>query len=155
MFIRICLDTIRRRAGLRGTFSAYRNPLTASSIQPQSREKSPQNNRTSFTRTNLFTVLPPPPAQKIDKDIIKHAARIRRMSQSKELLTKYSTMDANTSTDTSPPRTSSTKKSTSNNKPSKGLSLVSRIEISSRRWSIFYRLFFDECNEYSWRETSN
>ena len=112
------LDTIRRRAGLRGTFSAYRNPLTSSSIQ--SRDKSPQINRTSATRTNTIALAPPSSAKKIDKDIIKHASRLRRMSQSKELFSRYSTTDA------SPPRTTSTRRSNSINKPSKALTLVSQ-----------------------------
>lgn len=135
------LDTIRRRAGLRGTFSAYRNPLTASSIQ--SREKSPQNNRTSATRMNTIAIAPPSPAKKIDKDIIKHASRLRRMSQSKDLLSRYST------TDTSPPRTTSTRRSNSTSKSSKSLSLVSR---NNRLKALVSLLsFFNDCNEYSWR----
>lgn len=136
------LDTIRRRAGLRGTFSSYRNPLTSNSIQP--RDKSPPSNRTSATRTNTIAVVPPPSAKKIDKDIIKHASRLRRMSQSKELLSRYST------TDTSPPRTASTKRSNSTNRPSKSLSLVSQ----NHRLKDFVSLlsfFKNECNKYSWR----
>ena len=119
-------DTIRRRAGLRGTFSTYRHPLTVSSIQPQQqfREKSPNIKRHSLTSTTTIAVLPTSSANKIDKDILKHASRIRT-SQSKD----------------SVPFTPDNNKRNSINKPLKSMSLVSYNKISQ----IFLNIFLSFC----------
>ncbi|CAF3012461.1 unnamed protein product [Rotaria sp. Silwood2] len=99
-------ETIRRRAGLRGTFAVHRNPLSANSCQPQqhSREKSPIINQTSLTRNATIAVVPTSSPQKIDNDILKHASRLRRTSVSKDYSTK-SPRTNTASTFSSPSRT--------------------------------------------------
>ncbi|CAF0867984.1 unnamed protein product [Rotaria sordida] len=99
-------ETIRRRAGLRGTFAVHRNPLAANPVQSQqpSREKSPIINRTSLTRNTTISVVPTSSPHKIDNDILKHASRIRRTSVSKDYSIK-SPRTNTTSTASSPLRT--------------------------------------------------
>jgi hypothetical protein len=149
------LDTIRRRAGLRGTFSIHRRPLTSNSIQPQPqqqiREKSPNMNRNSLIRLTTSAVIPSPSLNKIDKDIVRHASRIRRISQSKDYLLKSSEIDT-TFRINSPSRINNNKRN-SINKPLKSLSLVSYYHIS--RIFVYFFLFPDESDEYQWRESSN
>jgi hypothetical protein len=135
------LDTIRRRAGLRGTFSIHRHSLTTDSIQSrgQSREKTPSTNRNSISLVQV------PSAQKLDKDILKHATRIRRTSQSKDSLTKSLKLDT-TSISNSPPRSRKNSKRNSINKSSKSISLVSYYNVS---WIFVYFLSFsDEYDKY-------
>lgn len=100
------VESIRRRAGLRGTFAVHRNPLIINSIQPQqqTREKSPATNRTSVSRNATIAVIPMASPQKIDQDILKHASRIRRTSQSKEPLIKSPRMNSSPE-NSSPTRT--------------------------------------------------
>jgi hypothetical protein len=114
---------IRRRAGLRSTLSAYRNPITANFAQTQLRERPSSMNRQSLTRNSTNTVLSPPSSDKIDKDIIKHASRIRRMSPSKDQLTKSTGVDT-TPTSILSPRINNNKQQSAN-KPLKSISLVS------------------------------
>lgn len=91
----------------------HRHPLTSTSYQ--SREKSPNTNRNSLT---TITTLPPPSANKIDKDILKHASRIRRISPSKDFSIK------------SPRKDTTSLKQNSINKPLKSISLVSYYNLS-------------------------
>ncbi|CAF0849351.1 unnamed protein product [Rotaria sp. Silwood1] len=111
-------ETIRRRAGLRGTFAVHRNPLAANSIQPQQylREKSPNINRTSLTRNATIAVVPTSLPQKIDNDILKHASRIRRTSVSKDYSIK-SPRTNTTSIFSSPSRTNTISIASSPSRP--------------------------------------
>jgi hypothetical protein len=120
-----------------------------SSIQPQQqfREKSPNIKRHSLTNTTTIAVLPTSSANKIDKDILKHASRIRSKSQSKDYSTKSSRIDS------MPMDTLSPRNDHSINKPLKSMSLVSYNNLS--RIFVYFLSFPDEYNEYQWRETSN
>ena len=141
---------IRRRAGLRPTLSAYRNPLTASSIQSQQRDKTPPMNRLSTARGSTSTIPSvPPPAIKIDKDIIKHATRIRRMSPSKDQLNRSTGVD--TIPSLTSPRSNASNKQQSTKKPSKSMSLVSFFFECTRDMYLSSIIFV----EYQWRESSN
>ncbi len=144
LLLLLFLETLCRRAGLRRTFSAHRNPITSSFVQTQTRDKSPQMHRNSLTRVSTATVLPAS-SNKIDKDIIKHASRIRRMSPSKDQLKKSSGVDT-TQIEISSLKINNNNKHQSNNKSLKSLSLVSRKNLSQ----IFLYLlsFLDEYDEY-------
>ena len=131
----IFIDAIRRRSGLRGTFAVHRNPLTTNPLQ--SREKSPVINRNSVSRHSTIAVTPINSPDKIDKDILKHASRIRRPSQSKDYLIKSPRIDS-ASISTSPSRTNNNKK-ISIKKPLKSISLVS---YNSRSYIDIYVLFY-------------
>jgi len=144
----LLIETIRRRAGLRRTFSIHRHPLTSNTLQPhqQTREKSPTMNRNILTRTATVAAFSAPASNKIDKDILKHASRIRRVSPSKDYSTKSPRKD------TSPTADSSTKRN-SINKPLKSISLVSCYNIT--RIFVYFLSFPDEYDKYQWRESSN
>jgi hypothetical protein len=102
----------------------HRNPLTSNSFysQQQSREKSPITNRNSLTRYSTIAVVPLASPRKIDKDILKHASRIRRSSQPKDYLLKSPRIDTPPIA-TSPPRTNN--KRISIKKSLQSISLVS------------------------------
>ncbi|CAF2096598.1 unnamed protein product [Rotaria magnacalcarata] len=94
-------ETIRRRAGLRGTFAVHRNPLITNSNQqplpppPQQqqqqhnfREKSPTLNRNSLIHNTIIEVMPPASPDRIDHDILKHVSRIRKRTVSRDVLNR-------------------------------------------------------------------
>jgi len=108
-------------------------------------------NRNSLTRLTTSAVIPPPSLNKIDRDIVRHASRIRRISQSKDYLFKPSGIDT-TLRINSPSRINNNKRN-SINKPLKSMSLVSYYHIS--RIFVYFFLFPDESDEYQWRESSN
>ncbi len=139
------IETIRRRSGLRRTFAIHRHPLTSNTLQPQqqqTREKSPTMNRNILTRSATNTVVSTPSSNRIDKDILKHASRIRRKSQSKDYLIKSPRKD------TSPIVDSSSKRN-SINKPLKSISLVSYYNITGI--FVYFLSFPDEYDKYQWR----
>jgi hypothetical protein len=92
-------------------------------------------NRNSLTRLATIAVIPVPSFKKIDKDIIKHASRIRRLSPSKDQLTKT---DSTTITNPSL-RTHQNTKRDSSHKPLKSMSLVSFIN----EFRIFVNFFIN------------
>ena len=124
---KLFLDIIRRRAGLRPTLSAYRTSIPTSLGQTLSRDKTPPMQRPSSTRSSTNKVLSPPSPERIDKDIIKHAARIRGLSASKDQLNKSIGADTTPSSLPSPRSNDSNNnnKQQSVNQPLKSLSLVS------------------------------
>lgn len=82
----IIIDTIRRRAGLRATFAVHRHPQYPTAPNSKLSEKSsithstPMDHRGSLLRTSTIAVVPTsitPSSKRIEKDIIKHASRIR------------------------------------------------------------------------------
>ena len=82
----VIIDTIRRRAGLRATFAVHRNPQYSTAPTSKLSEKSsvthasPMDHRGSLLRTSTIAVVPTsttPSSKKIEKDILKHASRIR------------------------------------------------------------------------------
>ncbi|CAF3441269.1 unnamed protein product [Rotaria socialis] len=96
-------ETIRRRAGLRGTFAVHRNPLITNSNQQQpppppqqqqqqqqynSREKSSTMSRNCLMHNTIIAVTPPASPDRIDHDILKHVSRIRRRSVSRDVLNR-------------------------------------------------------------------
>lgn len=79
-------DTIRRRAGLRATFAVHRNPQYPTAPNSKLSEKSsvthssPTDHRSSLLRTSTIAVVPistTPTSKRLEKDILKHASRIR------------------------------------------------------------------------------
>jgi hypothetical protein len=103
-------------------------------------------NRKSSAHTTTTSVVRPLSSNKIDKDILKHASRIRKMTPSKDSLSKSPRRDT-VSNATSPSKQNST------TKPVKSLSLVSCYSIS--RIFMYFLSFPDESDEYQWRESSN
>ena len=130
----IFIEKIRQRAGLRGTFAVHRSPLIVNSTHPQQspREKSSATHRNSLMRNATIEAIPvpTPSPEKLDKDILKHATRIRKTNQLKEYPDK-SPRTNTTPTRNSPLRTngSCNYKRNAINKPLKSISLVSRSNI--------------------------
>ena len=134
MAARWILDTIRRRAGLRGTFAVHRH------AQPPGNQKQSENSamphaltahRSPLFRHSTIAVTPTAPGKKVEKDILKHASRIRT-SHSKECFTRLSSpvrsrkANQTPSMSTSPTRTHHREtKRTKVKKSSKSISLVS------------------------------
>jgi hypothetical protein len=86
-------------------------------------------------RHATVAIVPPVSAKKLDKDILKHASRIRT-SQSKDYSTKSLPID-------SVPFTTDNTKRNSINKPLKSMSLVSYNEISQIFLNIFCRFLMN------------
>lgn len=141
----IFIDTIRRRAGLRPTLAVHRHPqsttvttITATTTSSKRHEKSsvensPTNNtRKTSLHQNTISVVPiaPPSKKKVEKDIVKHATRIRA-SQLKDYFNRQDQYTKSTlsyhgsSLSNSPSRTSPMNKQHKRNKPVKSISLVS------------------------------
>jgi hypothetical protein len=108
-------------------------------------------NRQLTARGSTSTVPPAPSSIKIEKDIIKHASRIRRISPSKDQLTKSTGVD--TIPSITSPRSNANNRQQSAKKPSKSMSLVSCIIISEI--CVYLLSFFDDYDKYQWRESSN
>ena len=131
----VLLDNIRRRAGLRGTFAVHRHPTTGknSSTDKHSENPSVSGKRSSMLRQSvLSTALSPAPVtKKVEKDIIKHASRIRT-SHSKEMFVRQTSpgrsrkINQSSSVSTSPNRTFKEEtKRTKIKRSSRTISLVS------------------------------
>ena len=102
-------DTIRRRAGLRATFSAHRHPVSCTA----SRENSFSMHRTFASRHSPVRSTDISSPRKLEKDIVRHASRIRA-SQTKDVLTMPNVS----------PVKSDLRKRNSLHTPSKSISLV-------------------------------
>ena len=105
-------DTIRRRAGLRGTFAVHRHADAASKTNTMTTTHSSTAQRTPSQRQSTMHFPPPTPSVKrVEKDILKHASRIRT-SQSKEYYSRQGSsplrqqrLNQTPSVSTSPTRT--------------------------------------------------
>ncbi|CAF0727881.1 unnamed protein product [Rotaria sp. Silwood1] len=138
-------DTIRRRAGLRPTLAVHRHPPstipTTTTTNTKQQEKSsvinssPTNHRKSSLRHSMIIAPPPPPSttttpskKKVEKDILKHATRIRA-SQLKDYFINHDKASRSnlshheSSVSNSPTRTNHMNKRNKTNKPSKSISL--------------------------------
>ncbi|CAF2512485.1 unnamed protein product [Rotaria sp. Silwood2] len=139
-------DTIRRRAGLRPTLAVHRHPAstiitttTTTTTNSKQQEKSvanssPTNHRKSTLRHSTITVPPPPTItttpskKKVEKDILKHATRIRA-SQLKDYFVNHDKVSRSnlsyhvSSVSNSPTRTNHSNQRNKTNKPSKSISL--------------------------------
>ena len=134
----ITIDTIRRRAGLRATFAVHRHPQLSTTTNSKLNGKSPEanslptNHRTSVQRNATIAVVPStsPSPKKVEKDILKHASRIRTnhlkdyFARQQKPFPSYAG-DHVPSISNSPTRTNHPKKCTSIPKQPKSISLVS------------------------------
>lgn len=117
---------IRRRAGLRDTFAVHRHPVTLTPNQQGSREKSPtiMQRTSTFHNSNVSQATPiTPSAHKIEKDIMKHASRLR--------LSYYKDYHMRTINSETNPRVSSSSKASSMQRKLQSMSLVSRFYLKS------------------------
>jgi len=153
LFLRISfiiIDTIRRRAGLRGTFAVHRNPQYSKTANSKSTEKSlvvhspPANHRSSVLRASNMAVAVVPTiaalsSKKIEKDILKHASRIRTnhirdsyLRYQNSLRSQSQSHEHLSSVSHSPTRTNPPTKQNKIHKPSKSINLVSLNNIEKR-----------------------
>ena len=152
------IDTIRRRAGLRPTLAVHRHPQPTTNTQtksitttttttaapdPKQHEKSSviyssvTNHRNSPLRNSTIRKVPntTPIQKKVEKDILKHASRIRT-SQLKDYFSRQENSIKSRSSEhtvsvvTSPTRTSYLNRRSEMNKPLKSLNLVSNNKYS-------------------------
>ncbi|CAM4741825.1 unnamed protein product [Rotaria magnacalcarata] len=139
-------DTIRRRAGLRPTLAVHRHPestVTTSTITATTTStKSKKHEKSSITQSptvnvrkvsvhhSTVTVTPiaSPSKKQVEKDIVRHASRIRA-SQLKDYFNRHDRSSRSnlsyhvSSMSNSPTRTSDPRTQNKNKKPSKSISL--------------------------------
>ncbi len=137
------IDNIRRRAGLRATFAVHRHqPVSTTAITTptsKSHEKSPvtqsptTNHSNLLLRSSTVAVVPTvttPSSKKIEKDILKHASRIRTNQNRDSLSHSHNSRRSRTSErlssmSKSPTRIHHQNKLNTVFKPTRSISLVS------------------------------